>query len=80
MAHEGRHGINLLTMNITRRGPEKNNELDGYRAQGWVNQGLGVNSMYGLWKNGEPSLNGAAVEKSAEDSTVIWCQSGGICP
>lgn len=80
VAHEGRHGITLRDHNISRRAVEKDNELDGYRAQGWVNQGLRVNSMYGLWKQGESTLNSGAVERSAEESTELWCQSGGICP
>jgi RHS repeat-associated protein len=78
IAHEGRHGVNGMNKNIpetTSSALEYADEQSAYTSQGYVNMGLGVNSAYGIWQQGDSNLNQGKIDQSAEASTRIWCSS-----
>jgi hypothetical protein len=80
-AHEGQHGVD----DATRRENHMSETLDtvnatehsAYTLQSYVNQGLGVNSVYGLWRSDWPASEveakrAAAVDKYSELSVHAW--------
>ncbi len=76
IAHEGRHGVNGMSSDVpttSNPGQEFADEHQAYTTQGYVNQGLGVRSAYGIWNIGDPQLNGNAIDKAAQSSTDYWC-------
>ncbi|MBD8900352.1 RHS repeat-associated core domain-containing protein [Rhodanobacter sp. DHG33] len=76
IAHEGRHGINGMSSSVPetiKRPQELEDERQAYTSQGYVNEGLGVRSAYGIWNIGDAQLNGDAIERAAQSSTDIWC-------
>lgn len=75
LAHEGRHG---QTGPRYERDLEYADEQAAYRIQGAVNQGLNVNSLYGLWRS-DSGINQSAIDMNAKASTEIWCSTGGNC-
>lgn len=80
LAHEGFHGMSQLQKTPGDRDAVYADEQGAYRVQGTVNQGLGVTSIYGLWMQGDKSINQDAVDASANSSADRWCANGGNCP
>ncbi|MFC3654106.1 RHS repeat domain-containing protein [Dyella humi] len=80
-AHEGQHGVDDATRraNHIHESPDTVNatEHSAYMLQSYVNQGLGVNSVYGLWRSDWPASEvearrAAAVDKYSELSVQAW--------
>jgi len=76
--HESTHGIDQRNgvPDRTRR-DELGYERRAYEAQAYVNQGLGVDSAWGLWTS-QGGLSPARIEAGAQASTSEWCRDG--CP
>jgi hypothetical protein len=76
--HEDTHGMDERNgvPDRTRR-DELGYERRAYEAQAYVNEGLGVDSAWGLWTNAG-GMNQAAIEAGAQASTNQWCSNG--CP
>lgn len=79
MAHEGSHGLAQRASAIQTRDAVFSDEQNAYRAQGSVNQGLGVSSIYGIWTQGDSSVDEETISTYAEKSTENWCNAGGKC-
>ncbi|HEY6251340.1 MAG TPA: RHS repeat-associated core domain-containing protein [Candidatus Angelobacter sp.] len=79
LAHESTHGVDQRANGVPKtRMQEKFYEIRGYKAQGYVNQALGISSGYGIWTAGK-GWDLRQVYKLAELSTQVWCSSGGGC-
>jgi RHS repeat-associated protein len=82
LAHEGNHG---RVGQMSRSNPpgsrveEKGGEQWSYFIQGYVNKGLGSDSSYDLWKQGDADVNPERVEHWSEESAKIWCQGNSLC-
>jgi len=79
VAHEGSHGITQRSSIPSTRDQVLSDEKNAFRTQGSVNQGLGISSIYGIWVQGDSSLNEDAVSTYADKSTENWCNAGGKC-
>jgi RHS repeat-associated protein len=78
LGHEMQHGIDQRAgLDHNDRASEKAMELRAFTTQSYINQGLGANSVYQIWTNGQ--RNDAAIESNAERATQVWCQNGGNC-
>lgn len=81
VAHEGQHGVDDAVRrknNINESlDTVRSTEQDAYRLQSYVNQGLGVNSVYRLWRSDWPAnevetKRDAAIDKYSEQSVQAW--------
>lgn len=79
VAHEGSHGLAQQTAIPSTRDQVLSDEKNAYRTQVSVNQGLGISSIYGIWVQGDSSLDEGAISTAAERSTQNWCDAGGKC-
>jgi len=76
--HEGTHGIDERNgVPLRTRPDELGFERRAYDAQAYVNQGLGVDSAWGMWTT-LGGFNPARIEAAAQASTDEWCKDG--CP
>ena len=81
VGHEGVHGVDDAARRKAGKWENedtvRNTERNAYRLQSYVNQGLGVNSSYGLWRSDWPAgevegKRDAAIEKYSEQSVQDW--------
>lgn len=79
LAHEGTHGLTQRASTPQTRDAVFSDEQNAYRVQGSVNQGLGVSSIYGIWTQGDSSVDDETISTYAEKSTENWCNAGGKC-
>lgn len=79
MAHEGSHGLAQRASTIQGRDAVFSDEQNAYRTQGSVNQGLGISSIYGIWTQGDSSVDEETISTYAEKSAENWCNAGGKC-
>jgi RHS repeat-associated protein len=80
VAHEGQHGLDQRANGMPKnRADEKASEVRAYTSEAALFQGL--NSGFGPWLwTPERGLQPGGIERSAENSTNLWCQSpGGNC-
>jgi RHS repeat-associated protein len=80
--HEGTHGLNDFPLghNPSTQAQEMGTEMNAYTNQSYVAEGLGVASRWGVWSPGITDANRQkAIKDSAQKSTRIWCQNGGVC-
>jgi RHS repeat-associated protein len=82
VAHEGRHGVRGTDKRIPRtttRDLEFRDEQLAFTSQGYVNQGLGLDSPYLIWKKGDTQLNQERIDFYSNNSADWWCANGGSC-
>jgi hypothetical protein len=81
MGHEMQHGIDQragVNQGNT-RADSKARELRGFTTQSFINQGLGVDSVYKIWTV-QGGRNDAEIESNAERGANVQCQNAGGCP
>lgn len=79
LAHEARHELDFNRLGFPNsKAAEYRTELNAYRTEQGVHQGLGLTT--GMWS---PTMSqsqlDAAVAAGAQGSTDTWCRSGGPC-
>jgi uncharacterized protein RhaS with RHS repeats len=79
VAHEGRHEQDFLRIGFpTSKAAEYRTELNAYRTEQGVHQGLGVRTGLYQAEATQPQLD-QNVANAAQRSTDAWCNSGGPC-
>jgi len=73
--HEGIHG---MQWEATTRSQVKAGEVRPFTTQSYVNQGLEVNSAYGIWTI-QSGFAAGKVDAAAERAAEWSCQNGGPC-
>jgi RHS repeat-associated protein len=79
LAHEARHELDFKRLGFPNsKATEYRTELNAYRTEQGVHQGLGLTT--GMWSPAmSQSQLDAAVAAGAQASTDTWCRSGGPC-
>lgn len=81
LGHEMQHGIEQrsgVNQQNSRAGA-KARELSAFTTQSYINQGLGVDSIYKIWTV-QGGRNDEEIENNAERGADTWCRNGGNCP
>jgi RHS repeat-associated protein len=79
MGHEMQHGIDQRAgLEKNNRDAEKAMELRAFTTQSFINQGLGVDSVYRVWTQ-SGGRSDTEIERNAEHATQVWCNNGGNC-